>query len=95
MLTVDTHYPKGYTCRLCEDTYDSSYANAIACSDRQVSAFLKWCMKQDWYEDTAIVVSGDHPTMATFCIWLPMKTAPMPSSLRRWFASCRPTMHLE
>ena len=67
MLTVDTHYPKGYTCRLCEDTYDSSYANAIACSDRQVSAFLKWCMKQDWYEDTAIVVSGDHPTMATFC----------------------------
>lgn len=67
MLTVDTHYPDGYTCRLCEDTYDSSYANAIACSDRQVSAFLEWCMEQDWYEDTAIIVSGDHPTMASFC----------------------------
>ncbi len=67
MLTVDTHYPKGYNCRLCDDTYDSSYANAIACSDRQVSSFLEWCMEQDWYENTTIVVSGDHPTMATFC----------------------------
>ncbi len=67
MLTVDTHYPKGYNCRLCEDTYSSPYANAIACSDRQVSEFLTWCSEQDWYEDTTIVVSGDHPTMATFC----------------------------
>ena len=67
MLTVDTHYPDGYTCRLCKDTYDSSYANAIVCSDTQVSAFLDWCSEQDWYEDTAIVVAGDHPTMAAFC----------------------------
>ncbi len=67
MLTVDTHYPKGYNCRLCEDTYDSPYANAIACSDRQVTEFLEWCTAQDWYENTTIVVSGDHPTMATFC----------------------------
>ena len=67
MLTVDTHYPDGYKCRLCEDTYDSQYANSIACSDAQVSAFLEWCKDQDWYDDTAIIVSGDHPTMATFC----------------------------
>ena len=67
MLTVDTHYPDGYTCRLCDDAYDSSYANAIACSDRQTTAFLDWCTEQDWYEDTTIVVTGDHPTMASFC----------------------------
>ena len=67
MLTVDTHYPDGYTCRLCKDTYESSYANAIACSDVQVSSFLDWCREQDWYADTVIVVSGDHPTMASFC----------------------------
>ena len=67
MLTVDTHYPNGYKCRLCEDAYESQYANAIACSDRQVSEFLAWCSQQDWYEDTVIIVSGDHPTMATFC----------------------------
>lgn len=67
MLTVDTHYPNGYKCRLCKDTYDSQYANAIVCADSQVSEFLDWCSQQDWYEDTVIVVSGDHPTMATFC----------------------------
>lgn len=67
ILTVDTHYPNGYVCRLCDDVYDTQYANVIACSDRQVSEFLTWCSQQDWYEDTAIVVSGDHPTMATFC----------------------------
>ena len=67
MLTVDTHYPDGYVCERCENTYPSQYANVIACSDRQVSEFLAWCTQQDWYEDTAIIVSGDHPTMATFC----------------------------
>ena len=67
MLTVDTHYPNGYVCSECENTYPSQYANVIACSDRQGAEFLEWCTQQDWYEDTAIVVSGDHPTMATFC----------------------------
>ncbi len=67
ILTVDTHYPNGYQCRLCEDTYSSPYANSIVCSDRQAAQFLDWCKEQDWYEDTVIVVSGDHPTMATFC----------------------------
>ncbi len=67
MLTVDTHYPDGYTCSRCGNRYDSPYANAIACSDRQTAEFLEWCSQQDWYEDTVIVVSGDHPTMATFC----------------------------
>lgn len=67
MLTVDTHYPDGYTCRLCKDTYDSSYANAIVCSDSQAAGFLEWCREQDWYENTVIVISGDHPTMASFC----------------------------
>ena len=35
----------------------------MACSSRQVSAFIKWCQKQSWYKDTTIVLSGDHPTM--------------------------------
>ena len=71
MLTVDTHYPDGYVCRLCEKKYDSQYANVIACSDRQTAEFLKWCKEQDWYADTAVIVSGDHPTMAEFCSGAP------------------------
>lgn len=68
LLTVDTHYPEGYVCDLCEDEYPEQYANVIACSDRQVSEFVKWCQEQDWYDNTTIIISGDHPTMnKTFC----------------------------
>ena len=63
MLTVDTHFEDGYYCRLCEDRFDDQYKNVIACSDRQVAAFVEWCKQQDFYENTTIIISGDHPTM--------------------------------
>lgn len=64
MLTVDTHFPDGYTCELCENKYDSQYANAIACSSKQVSEFVEWVQKQKWYDNTTIVLVGDHTSMA-------------------------------
>ena len=68
MLTVDTHYPDGYVCQLCGDEYDEQYANVIRCSDNQVADFVEWCQQQPWYENTTIVLSGDHPTMnKEFC----------------------------
>lgn len=63
LLTVDTHFEDGYYCRQCRDEFDDQYKNVIACSDRQVSEFVKWCMEQDFYENTTIIISGDHPTM--------------------------------
>lgn len=63
MLTADTHFPDGYVCRLCEDTYDSQYANVYACSARQVYEFVSWIQAQPFYENTTIVISGDHLTM--------------------------------
>ncbi|MBO5565454.1 MAG: LTA synthase family protein [Lachnospiraceae bacterium] len=68
ILTVDTHFEDGYVCRLCEDTYDERYANVIVCQDRQVSGFIQWLQEQPFYEDTTVVVVGDHPTMdSDFC----------------------------
>ena len=68
LLTVDTHYPEGYVCKLCGDDYEEQYANVIYCSDRQVSEFVEWIQQQDWYENTTVVLSGDHPTMnKSFC----------------------------
>lgn len=63
MLTVDSHYSQGYICDMCDDAYEEKYANAIACSDRQVVKFIEWIQDQEWYEDTVIVIAGDHPTM--------------------------------
>ena len=69
ILTVDTHFEDGYVCELCQNEYpDNQYASVFRCSDRQVSEFIKWCEEQDFYENTTIVVSGDHPTMdSDFC----------------------------
>lgn len=63
MLTVDTHFPRGYKCRLCKDKYNRQYANVIACADQQVYDFVEWIKKQDFYKNTTIVIAGDHTTM--------------------------------
>ena len=69
MLTVDTHFEDGYTCRLCRDQYPGNdYANVMACSSRQVTEFVRWIQQQDFYENTTIVLCGDHTTMdSDFC----------------------------
>jgi phosphoglycerol transferase len=69
MFTIDTHFEDGYVCRLCDDKFgDNQYANVIACSDKQVSDFVRWIQKQSFYENTTIVITGDHTTMdSDFC----------------------------
>ncbi len=69
MLTVDTHFSDGYVCDLCEDTFgENQYANVYACSSKQTAEFLDWIKTQDFYENTTVVLVGDHPTMdADFC----------------------------
>lgn len=63
MLTVDTHHIGGFTCQLCGSDYEESYENAIACASRQVYNFVAWLMEQDFYENTTIVITGDHCSM--------------------------------
>ena len=69
MLTVDTHFEDGYVCEQCQNEFgDNQYANVMACSSRQVDAFVKWIQQQPFYENTTIVISGDHLTMdSDFC----------------------------
>lgn len=63
LLTVDTHFEDGWVCDLCEGQFgDNQYGNVLACSSRQVEAFVRWVQEQDFYEDTTIVLSGDHQT---------------------------------
>ena len=74
MLTVDSHFEDGYRCDLCREDFEGNrYANAIACSSRQVNEFIRWIQKQDFYENTTIVLNGDHLTMdSDFCIDVPV-----------------------
>lgn len=66
MLTVDTHHNEGYVCELCDETqFDERFANVIACSSRQTYDFISWVQQQDWYENTTIILVGDHNSMTS------------------------------
>ena len=69
MLTVDTHFEDGYVCDYCQNDFgDNQYANVMSCSSRQVGAFIEWIQQQPFYENTTIILSGDHLTMdSNFC----------------------------
>lgn len=69
--TIDLHSPDGFRCDLCQTKYTDSvggelgqYMDVICCQDRQIADFIDWCKMQDFYEDTVIVVVGDHTSMA-------------------------------
>lgn len=63
LMTMDTHRTDGYLCEHCPDTFGNQYSNVIACSDTQITDFVAWLQEQDFYENTTVVIVGDHPTM--------------------------------
>lgn len=63
LLTVDTHFPDGYACELCQNTYNEPYNNVISCASRQTGEFVDWLKKQSFFENTTVIICGDHPTM--------------------------------
>lgn len=64
MLTVDTHHPYGYRDEKCKEEYPEQLSNIIRESSRKLGAFMEWLKQQPFYEDTTIVISGDHTSMA-------------------------------
>lgn len=65
ILTADTHPPEGFVCDLCEPIEgEGPLQTAIRCSDRQVSQFVEWLKEQDWYENTTVIIIGDHLLMS-------------------------------
>ncbi len=63
MMTMDTHFMDGYNCKLCKNEYDIQYSNVIACSSKQIGQFIDWLKQMPFYDNTTVVLVGDHPTM--------------------------------
>lgn len=63
MYTMDTHFKDGYLDKSCETPFKDQMSNVYACSSKMVNDFLSWIKKQDFYENTTIVIIGDHLTM--------------------------------
>ena len=61
--TVDTHSPDGWICDECRNDFNLQYCNVVACASRQLNNFIEWAKEQEWYENTTIVVVGDHLSM--------------------------------
>ena len=63
MLTANTHHVGGYLEKDCKKRFKDNYHNVIYCSSLQIRDFVTWLQKQDFYEDTIIVIVGDHVSM--------------------------------
>ncbi len=63
MLTADTHFEDGYMSAETPKLYDTQYSNVIHYSDQLVNEFINWVQQQPFYENTTIVISGDHLSM--------------------------------
>lgn len=64
LLTVDLHAPNGYVCQWCGSEHPESVTGTVAaCSDRLTADFIDWCSTQPFWDDTVVIVTGDHPRM--------------------------------
>ena len=63
MLTVDTHHIGGYQCEYYRGEYEETYEQSISCSSRQVLEFIQWLQEQPFYENTTVIITGDHLSM--------------------------------
>lgn len=63
LLTADTHFEDGYMSAETPKLYDDQYSNVIHYADQLVFDFISWLKQQPFYENTTIVISGDHLSM--------------------------------
>ncbi len=63
LMTMDTHRVDGYRCSLCKHDCRNQYEDVLSCSDRQVAEFVTWLQSLPTYENTTIIIAGDHQTM--------------------------------
>lgn len=63
MLTADTHFEDGLMTDNTPKLFDDQYSNVIHFSDQMITDFINWAKQQPFYENTTIIVAGDHLTM--------------------------------
>ena len=65
METADTHRPHGYLSKNAPTPYSDQYSNVIAYSSSETVEFVRWIQHQPFYDNTTIVLIGDHLSMDT------------------------------
>ena len=62
--TADTHTP-GYVSPQIKNVFNNQYANAIYYSQNEVYKFVQWIKQQPFYDNTTIILIGDHLSMCS------------------------------
>lgn len=63
LITIDTHFIDGYVGNYSETKYKDQYENAYATTSRLIYDFIEWVKDQPYYNNTTIVLVGDHLSM--------------------------------
>lgn len=63
LLTIDTHYNDGFVGNYSETKYKKQYENAYATTSKLIVDYINYIRNQPYYENTTIIVMGDHLTM--------------------------------
>lgn len=63
-LTSNTHFPNGFIEKDFPVGTPKNYQGVIEYSSKQVVDFIDWIKQQPFYEDTTIIVTGDHLSMS-------------------------------
>lgn len=65
METADTHRPDGYLSAHAPTPHENQYANVLSYNSAQVYEFVRWIQQQPFYDNTTVVIIGDHLSMET------------------------------
>ena len=61
MYTMDTHtFESGHRCPECDSKIKNDYLASVDCTSRRINEFVNWVKQQPFYENTTIVLVGDH-----------------------------------
>lgn len=63
LIGIDTHFVDGFKGEYTLDKYETQYENVYATESKLIYDFVSWVKEQDFYENTTIVIVGDHLSM--------------------------------
>ena len=66
LMTLDTHFgTQEFSETLCKRKYglDNNLKNVVSCASLQIANFVKWIQVQPFYENTTVILLGDHLMM--------------------------------
>ena len=63
LITIDTHFFDGFIGDYSKNDFNNQYENAYATESMLINDFVNWVKDQPFFEDTTIVIIGDHQAM--------------------------------